>query len=182
MSSKIDISKIENLESMVFAVLTRQKIVLVGDKNDADKFYSDLDVFIPDDLKNQITYGTNDNSLSKDLVVSFLEMNESSMKFLDRTMGQYTVVFLPSMQVYGQYTSPFCKNLVNLLKTSKLDSLKEELNIFYNEAIESDDLMTPADYAAKKQKHKADASLLLWVRALYFNKEVESTIINTGDW
>ena len=182
MSQISDFAKIENLEGLMFSFLTRQKTVIVGSKQLSENFFNQMVSTLPTDLRKHLTSGLNDNSLSKDFVVSFLEVNEDSMKFLDKSQGKYTIVFLPSNQVFGQYTSPLCKKFISHLKANRIEVLKKEIEQLYEEAINSEEIITPADYAAKNNKNKADASLILWMRALHYKKEIDNSIINNEVW
>ena len=172
---------IENFDSLIFSLLTRQKIIVVGVDKMSDKFYEFIHQITPEEVNNFLTYQSSAKSLNDNSIILGVEMDEDSMKLLDKSQGKYTVVFLPNNEIYGQFTSPFCKKIASLLKEEKLDDLKEELSFFYKKAIESNEITTPADYMAAHDMNKADSSLLLWIRALHYNKEM-NTILSDKDW
>ena len=176
------IKKLEHFDSLVFALLTRQKTIVVGLGQQADDFSNNIQQLLPDNLRNSIRYLSGEKSLDTDSTLIGVEMNEETMKLLDKTGGKHTVVFLPNSEVYGQFTSPFCKKIAQLLQEDKLSKLKEELSIFYDKAIESDEITTPADYMAIHGLNKADASLLLWMRALHYGIEVDKTLFSNMEW
>lgn len=172
---------IENFDSLIFSLLTRQKIIIVGLGKIPDEFYKFIQQISPEELKNFLTYQPNATSLNGNNVILGVEMSEETMKLLDKAQGKYTVVFLPNNEIYGQFTSPFCKKIANLFKEEKINGLKEELSLFYQKAVESDEMSTPADYMAANDMNKADSSLLLWIRSLHYNKEM-NTVISDQDW
>jgi hypothetical protein len=182
MSIEIDFAKLENLESMIFSLLTKQKTIVVGPKAMSEGFISKLKEVFPAEMKNQLSFGKNDSALSEEFDVSTLEMNEDSMKILDKAQGKYTVIFLPSNQIFGQYTSPFCKKIATLLRENKIESLNEEIKLFLHNAIDSEEILPFADYAAINSMHKADASLTMWVRANYYKKEIDKSLFYNEEW
>ena len=182
MSLNSNIKKIDNFDSLIFSLLTRQKTIFVGVGKMSDEFFKVIQDIVPEDLKPYLTYGTYENSTENNNLISSLEMKEESMKVLDRAQDKYTVVFLPANEIYGQYTSPFCKKAAALFKEDKIAGLKEELTLFYKQAIESDEIVSPADYMSEHQIHKADASLVMWIRALHYEKEIDSSLFIDMKW
>jgi hypothetical protein len=182
MSMETDFAKLENLESMIFSLLTKQKTIVVGPKAMSEGFISKLKEVFPAEMINQLSFGKNNNTLSEEFDVSTLEMNEDSMKILDKTQGKYAVIFLPSNQIFGQNTSPFCKKIAALLKENKIESLNEEIKVFLQNAIDSEEILPFADYAAIKGMNKADASLMMWIRANYYKKEIDESLFKNEEW
>lgn len=182
MSLEEKLRKIEHFDSLIFSLLTRQKNIFVGVGNMSEEFYKFIQEFLPEELKENLSYSPNDKSLEDTSVISGFQMNEESMKILDKAQGRYTVVFLPANEVYGQYTSPFCKKAATLLKQDKIASLKEELSIFYKKAVESEEIVPPADFMVQHSINKADASLIMWIRAQHFGKEINNSLFIDMDW
>ncbi len=182
MSIEIDFAKLDNLESMIFSLLTKQKTIVVGPTLMSEGFITKLKEVFPAEMKDQLSFGKNDNALSEEFDVSTLEMNEDSMKILDKAQGKYTVIFLPSNQIFGKYTSPFCKKIAALLKENKIESLTEEIKLFLQNAIDSEEILPFADYAAINDLHKADASLTMWIRANYYKKEIDKSLFYNEEW
>ena len=82
---------IENFDSLIFSLLTRQKIIIVGLGKIPDEFYKFIQQISPEELKNFLTYQPNATSLNSNNVILGVEMSEETMKLLDKAQGKYTL-------------------------------------------------------------------------------------------
>ena len=166
--------KIQNIDSLIFSLLTRQKIIVAGEEKEITELISLFENIFPSKMLN-ITINEKLNELNENFQISRLSITDKTMKLLDRNKDDYTIVFLPSYEIYGKYTSRFCRKVSSLFKKDELTSVTEELTQFITKVNETDELMPPAEYASKFNIPKNDASLLMWMRSLNSGKEFDKS-------
>lgn len=167
----------ENFDNFIFSVLTQQKTLIVGEQEELSNFLANLYEYIPDELKRHITLIANSSNLTNNVSLHALPVTDEVLKIIDGKQGEYTVLFLPMKTAYGTFTSPFCKKIAELFAEQKKESIKEELMQFFKLAIESSDIIPPADFASQQNMSLADASLLLWMRSNHFEIEVQKSLL-----
>ena len=167
----------ENLDSLFYSVLTEQKTLVLGESEELITFMLEIYLIFPAEVKKLLTSITNSTNLSDDVVLHVVRINDETLKIADHYQGKHTILFLPNKQVYGKYTSPFCKTLAQLYSEKKIDELRTEISQFYAKAIASNEMPPVADFAAKNNLTKADASLMLWMRANQYNIEIEKNLL-----
>jgi hypothetical protein len=96
---------------------------------------------------------------------------------LDSRKEDYTVLLLPLKQSFGKYTAPICKKIAQLYRQEKCESIKDEIGYLFKLAAESKELETIADFAAKHDMGIADASLIMWIRANYYDLEMQHSFL-----
>lgn len=167
----------ENFDNFIFSVLTQQKTLIVGEQEELSSFLANFYEYIPNELKRHITLIANSSNLTNKVYLHALPVTDEVLKIIDGKQGEYTVLFIPMKTAYGTFTSPFCKKIAALVAEQKKESIKEELMQFFKLAIESSDIIPPADFAAKHSMTLADASLLLWMRSNHFEIEVQKSLL-----
>ena len=171
------IDNYENFDSFIFSLLTQQKTLVIGDKEELWKFLAGLFHFIPTKLKRYITLSANSSNFNNHVYLHALPLSNEVLKSLDEKKGKYTVLFLPAKIAYGKFTSPFCKKIASLFEEKQEEILEQELINFFVKAVESSDLPVLADYAVENNLSLADSSLLIWMRANHYNLEVPKVIL-----
>ncbi|MHA1557596.1 MAG: hypothetical protein ACTSPM_11765 [Candidatus Heimdallarchaeota archaeon] len=166
-------STYENFDTIIFSILTQQKTLVVGEKEEITSFLANLFEFIPNSLKQYLTLIANSTNLSNNVAIHALVVTDDVLKIIDNKKGEYTILFLPTKTAYGSFSSPFCKKIAQLFEEQKKESIKEELIHFFKISIESEEIVPMADFAAEHHITLADASLLQRMRAGYFDLEVE---------
>lgn len=174
---EVFIDKYENFDSFIFSLLTQQKTLVIGEKNELWKFLAGLYEFIPSELKRHLTLVANSSSFTNSVCLHALPISEEVLKILDEKKGSHTILFLPTKVAYGKFSSPFCKKIASLFIDNKEELLEQELVKFFLKAVEADDLPPTADFAAENHLSLADASLLIWMRANYFDLEIPKGIL-----
>ena len=167
----------ENFDNFIFSVLTEQKTLIVGEQEELRNFLANFYEYIPNELKRHITLIANSSNLTNKVNLHALPVSDEVLKIIDGKKGEYTVLFLPMKTAYGTFTSPFCKKIAALVSEQKKESIKEELMQFFKLAIESSDIIPPADFAAQQNMTLADASLLLWMRSNHYDIEVQMSLL-----
>ncbi|MHA1211083.1 MAG: hypothetical protein ACTSSH_01355 [Candidatus Heimdallarchaeota archaeon] len=163
----------ENFDNFIFSILSEQKTLVVGEKDDLMNFLITFYEYIPDEMKRHLTLIANSSTINDQVGLQALILSDEVLKIIDQKKGEYSTLFLPMKAAYGAYTSPFCKKVAQLFAESKKESIKEELIHFFKIAIESKEIIPTADFAAANDFPLADASLLLWMRANYYELELE---------
>ena len=174
---EVFIDKYENFDSFIFSLLTQQKTLVIGEKNELWKFLAGLYEFIPPELKKHLTLVANSSNFTNSVFLHALPVSEEVLKILDEKKGSYTILFLPTKVAYGKFSSPFCKKIASLFIDNKEELLEQELLKFFLKAVEADDLPPTADFAAENHLSLADASLLIWMRANHFDLEIPKGIL-----
>ena len=168
---------IENFENFVFSVLTQQKTIIVGEKDELEGFLATFYNFIPNELKRYITLIANSSNITNKVDIHAMIISDEVLKIIDSKKGEYTIVFLPMKTAYGNFTSPLCKKIAQLYSEQKKESVKEELLAFFKLAISSNQIIPIADFAAEHNLQLADASLALWIRANHFGLTLEKSVL-----
>ena len=171
------LSQFENLDTLIFSLLTRQQTIIVGSKNDCVEFFEEIKQILPKVLLQHLNLG---EKIGESVVVCLNE-TEENMVFLDKHQHEFTIIFLETKEVYGSFTAKLCKKVEKLIKEDKLQLAKKEIELFYRTATENDELMNPADYASKYGVNKGDASLLMWIRVLHLGKN-PNDYVNNNVW
>jgi hypothetical protein len=166
-----------NFDSFIFSLLTQQKTLVIGEKEELWRFLAGLFHFIPSEMKRYLTLTANSSSFTNNVFLHAIPISDEVLKILDEKKGSHTILFLPTKVAYGKFSSPFCKKIASLFINNEEKLLENELIKFFAKAVESDDLPASADYAAENNLSLADASLLIWMRANNFDLEVPKGIL-----
>ncbi|NHJ85011.1 MAG: hypothetical protein FK734_06085 [Asgard group archaeon] len=167
----------ENLDNFIFSILTRQKTLVVGEKIQLKEFLTMFYSYIPNELKKHITLIGNTSNVTNRVALTGLVLNDYVLKIIDSNKGEYTILFLPAKTAYGLYTSPFCKKIAKLYEEHNREVIIDEIKKFFEMAISSNDIIPVADFAAKNNLAVADASLIQWMRANYYDLPIERNIL-----
>ena len=171
----------ENLDNFIFSILTEQNTLVVGEKDELKKFLLNFYEYMPNEMKRYVTLIANSSTLNDKVGLQALILSDEVLKVIDAKKGEYTTLFLPMKTAYGAYTSPFCKKVADLYIENKKESVKEELLHFFNIALQSNEMIPTADFAAANDLQLADASLILWMRANHFDIEFEKSFFEQLD-
>ncbi|MCF2143089.1 MAG: hypothetical protein K9W42_05260 [Candidatus Heimdallarchaeota archaeon] len=171
----------KDFDFLIFALLTSQKTVIVGDKNELEEFIGTMFECIPPQLRGHIRLGANVSTITDGEEISLVIISERVLRALDNRKKNYTVLLLPLKTAYGIYSSSKCKHIAKLYKEKKIESIKEEIQQLFNLALKSDELLPVADFAAKEHLEMADAFLVQWIRANHFGLEIEKSILEELD-
>ncbi|NHJ05074.1 MAG: hypothetical protein EAX90_09635 [Candidatus Heimdallarchaeota archaeon] len=171
----------ENFENFVFSILTQQKTLIVGEKDEIKSFLTNFYNYIPNELKRYITLIANSSNITNKVDLHAIIISDEVLKLIDTKKGEYTILFLPTKTAYGTYTSPFCKKIALLVNEQKKESVKEELLDFFKLAVSSNELIPAADFAANNDLSLADASLAQWIRANHYGLEIQKSIFEQLD-
>jgi hypothetical protein len=169
----------KDFDTIIFALLTLQKIVIVGESQNMQTLMSTIFECIPPSLRGHISFAANMTNISNDEKVSLVPISERVLKALDSRKEDYNVLLLPLNTAYGTYSSPICKKIAQLYKEEKCENIKEEIGHLFKLANESKELEVIADFAATHDLSIADASLIMWIRANQFDLEMEKTILES---
>ena len=167
----------KDFDSVIFALLTSQKTVIIGDKAELKSFMGGIFECIPPELRGFMSFAANMENIHNEEIISLVPISERILKALDSRKEEYTVLLLPLKTAYGIYSSQSCKRIAKLYKEKKIESIKEEISHIFTLAIQSNKMETIADYAAQHDLSIADASLIMWIRAEHFNLQMEKSIL-----
>lgn len=168
MKKTIDFAKFQNLDTLIFALVSQQRIIVVGETEEGESFIENIKDLLPSELGKKITEGT-----EKTDIIRIMPMSEQTFRMVESNPERYTLVLLQEKEIYGQYTSPFCKRIARLLQNNSIVEAKDELQVFFSKVVKTNEIVSASDYAKDHGMPKADAVLLLLARANYFQSETE---------
>lgn len=171
----------KKLDTVVFNLLTRQKTFLVGERERAFQFIAKVLECVPQELQIYLPFIIQSSSLNEEATLISLPFREEIMKTLDKNKGEFTVLFLPTREAYGLYTSPFCEHIANLFEKNELQEIKQLIKKYYDLAVQTETIIPPADFAEQKKIPVADAILIQWMRANHYEKEFDRGFLDTLD-
>ncbi len=73
----------ENFDTIIFSILTQQKTLVVGEKEELASFLANLFEFIPNNLKQYITLIANSTNLSNNVAIHALVVTDDVLKIID---------------------------------------------------------------------------------------------------
>jgi hypothetical protein len=166
-----------DFDSVIFSLFTMQKTIVVGEHEELQKVMGTILECIPPELRGLISFAANMTNISSDEKISLVPISERILRALDSRKEDYTVLLLPLKQSFGKYTAPICKKIAQLYRQEKCESIKDEIGYLFKLAAESKELETIADFAAKHDMGIADASLIMWIRANYYDLEMQHSFL-----
>jgi hypothetical protein len=173
----VELDEYKNFDAFIFSLLTQQKTLVIGEKDELRLFLAGLYEFVPTELKRYLTLIGNSSNFTNGVFLHAIPVSKEVLKFIDEKRGNHTILFLPTNMAYGRFTSPICEKIISLQKNKEEDEIEKVLLNLFGIATESNDLPSIADFAAENKVSLADASLILWIRANHFDLEVPKGIL-----
>jgi len=170
---KLAFTKIEHMAQLVFSLITKQPTIFLGDKRDIRAILYTFIECVPSELRMYLTFALPSASFNENVTIVALPPTDRNLKLLAENKGKFTVLFLPTKTAFGRYTSPLCEHISELFARGEAQEIQSLLKKYYDLAVSSDTLETPADFAEKNNLHIADSILVQWMRANYFNLELD---------
>lgn len=178
---KIDFKEIEDLDTIVFSILTKQHVALVGSKDDALNFIASVWACSPNELKHHLSFTVQVNSLSENSVILSLPLIDENIRNLEANKDKFNFLVFEMNKAFGKYSAPSCVKIAQLYKKGKIEEIKAIITQLYNLCVLKDTLETPADFAETVGITLGDAMLVQWMRANHFNLKMEESFLEFLD-
>lgn len=161
--------QIEDLDYFLFALFTKQNVIVIGNKSELIAFIKFIYQVLPPISRSFSSVIINSNDIEHNVHVQGILPSKDIIELITQDPTQNTVVFLSQRKVYGRFSSPFCKKIAKLLFQGKFSEIQTEITKIFKLATESDEILPVADFAHYYRLNPADASLVLWIRANYYH-------------
>ena len=170
--------KLDKLETVIAAILMGKKIFLLGSQDEFDAFLAVMFKVFPPEAYSLLEFSSPTNSLSENTIISGIPPTDSNMNLLDQIGSEDgTIVFFDEHTCYGNYSSPMSKEIAKLIQKKNYEKTRELISKLFSTAKLSDEIISnPSSLAKENSISKADALLVMNIRAKLFNKQPPTNI------
>ena len=169
--------KLKNLETIIASILMGKKIILLGSQDDLNNFIYTMFESFPVEAYSLLEFASPTNSLSENVGISGIPLTDSNMEILDQIGTEsHSIVYFDEQICYGNYFSPMSKEIAKHIQKQEFESSKKLILELYNTAKLSQDLNSnPSSLAKENSVTKADAVLILNIRAKLYDKQLPAS-------
>lgn len=176
-SRKTNPLKLKNLDTIIASILMGKKIILLGSHNELNDFLYIMFESFPIEAYSLLEFASPTNSLSENIVISGIPLTDSNLEILDQIGTEsHSIIYFENKICYGNFYSPVSKKIAKYIQKQDYKSSKKLILELYNIAkLNSDLTSNPSTLAKKNRISKADAILILNIRAKLYNKQLPTS-------
>ena len=157
------LNSIKDLNGLLFATLTGQPIIALGDEKDVKTLFLTLLSLLPPEIAKKRTLLTHTEKFNPKISFLGMPMTNETMQMMRKYEDTHTIVNLKTNQVFSLYECPLMLKVSVAIHSNDVNAVKIILKELYSNAWAQKENSNFVDISDKLKINKGDAELILKV-------------------